>query len=256
MKGITHILLTLATILVILAPLTPSLLIWESIPAVLLLLLGAFLGSLTPDIDKGKEAAIYHAEIPGARGRKFHLTPVFGYALYYTCYKPLQFIFLIIFGKKIYAIHGHRELPHSPIGIVLISVLVTFYIWIICFALSFVPYLNFLYNDPLIYVFGSAFLLGCFLHLLEDTCDNSGIHYFYPFSFSRLRGRIKGDGTDIQPKIFGIILLTAAVILVILFLTKIVADQWAYPAALMVPIVLWIIFLKASGVPSKKEVRE
>ena len=74
MKGITHIILTLATMLVILAPLTLSLLTWESIPAVLILLLGAFFGSLTPDIDKGKEAAIYpdfdscknihHSDIP------------------------------------------------------------------------------------------------------------------------------------------------------------------------------------------------
>ena len=256
MKGITHITLTIATMLVILAPLTYSLLTLESIPAVLILLLGTFFGSLTPDIDKGKEAAIYHSEIPGARGRKFHLTPVFGYALYYTCYRPLQFIFCLIFGKKIYAIHGHRELPHSPIGIFLISALVTFYIWLICFALSFVPYLDFFYNNSLIYVFGSAFLLGCFLHLLEDTCDNSGIHSFYPFSFSRLRGRIKGDGTDVQPKIFAAILLIAAVVLVALSLTGIIPAELIYPTTLMVPIVLWVIFLKASGVPAKKEIRE
>jgi len=256
MKGITHITLTMATMLVILAPLTNSLLTLESIPAVLILLLGVFFGSLTPDIDKGKEAAIYHSEIPGAGGRKFHLTPVFGYALYYACYKPLQFLFRIIFGKKIYAINGHRELPHSPIGIFLISALVTFYIWLICFTLSFVPYLYPLYNNSLIYVFGSAFLLGCFLHLLEDTCDNSGIHYFYPFSFSRLRGRIKGDGTDARPKIFTVILLIAAVVLVALSLTGIIPAELIYPTTLMVPIVLWVIFLKASGVPAKKEIRE
>jgi len=256
MKGITHITLTMATMLVILAPLTNTLLTLESIPSVLILLLGAFFGSLTPDIDKGKEAAIYHAEIPGARGKKFHLTPVFGYTLYYTCYKPLQILFRIIFGTKIYAIHGHRELPHSPIGVFLISALVTFYIWLICFALSFVPYLDFLYNNSLIYVFGSAFLLGCFLHLLEDTCDNSGIHYFYPFSFSRLRGRIRGDGTDVQPKIFTVILLIAAVFLVIFSLTGTIPAGLVFPTTLMVPIVLWIIFLRASGVPAKKEVRE
>eukprot|EP00831_Metopus_contortus_P069336 TRINITY_DN62298_c0_g1_i1.p2 TRINITY_DN62298_c0_g1~~TRINITY_DN62298_c0_g1_i1.p2 ORF type:complete len:113 (+),score=9.14 TRINITY_DN62298_c0_g1_i1:180-518(+) len=58
MKGITHITLTMATMLVILAPLTNSLLTLESIPAVIILLLGAFFGSLAPDIDKGTEAAI------------------------------------------------------------------------------------------------------------------------------------------------------------------------------------------------------
>jgi membrane-bound metal-dependent hydrolase YbcI (DUF457 family) len=256
MKGITHIILTMATMLVVLAPLTPSLFTLESIPAVILLLLGAFFGSLAPDIDKGKEAAIYHSEIPGARGKKFPLTPIFGYALYYTCYKPLQFLFRIIFGTKIYAINGHRELPHSPIGILLISILVTGYIWLICFALSFVPYLSPLYNNSLIYVFGSAFLLGCFLHLLEDTCDNSGIHYFYPFCFSRLRGKVKGDGTDPRPKIFAITLLMAAVVLGALFIFGLIPAIWAYPTTLMVPIVLWVIFLKASGVPARKEVRE
>ncbi len=256
MKGITHITLTMATMLVMLAPLTNSLLTLESIPAVIILLLGAFFGSLAPDIDKGTEAAIYHSEIPGARWKKFPLTPIFGYALYYTCYKPLQFLFRIIFGKKIYAINGHRELPHSPIGILLISILVTVYIWLACFALSFIPYLYPLYNNTLIYVFGSAFLLGCFLHLLEDTCDNSGIHYFYPFCFSRLRGKIKGDGTDPRPKIFAGILLVTAFVLGALSIFRLIPDQWAYPITLMVPIVLWIIFLRVSGVPAKKEVRE
>mgnify|MGYP000850977014 CR=1 FL=1 len=256
MKGIFHIILTMLTVLLILAPQTNFLLTLESLPAVLLLLLGAFIGSLTPDIDKGKGAAIYHSEIPGAGGKKFHLTPMFGYSIYYTCYKPLQLIFRIIFGKKIYAIHGHRELPHSPIGILLISVLLTLYIWLICFALSFVPYLAFLNNNYLIYLFGAAFLLGCFLHLIEDTCDNSGIHYFYPFSFSRLRGTIKGDGTDINPTVYAVILLFAAVIIFSLTILGFIPAQFAYPLSLLVPIVLWVIFLRVSGVPAKKAIRE
>ena len=256
MKGITHITLTIATMLVILAPLTYSLLTLESIPAVLILLLGTFFGSLTPDIDKGKEAAIYHSEIPGARGRKFHLTPVFGYALYYTCYRPLQFIFCLIFGKKIYAIHGHRELPHSPIGILFISAMLTAYIWLICFALSIFPYLGFLYNNTLIFLFGIGFLLGCFLHLVEDTCDNAGIHYFYPFSFSRLRGTVRSDGTDKRPTVFAVILLFAAVILFSLTILRLIPQEFSGALAVIVPIILWILILKASGVPARKEIRE
>ena len=256
MKGITHITLTIATMLVILAPLSNTLLTLESIPAVLILFLGTFFGSLTPDIDKGKEAAIYHSEIPGARGRKFHLTPVFGYALYYTCYKPLQVIFRIIFGKKIYAIHGHRELPHSPIGILFISAMLTAYIWLICFALSFLPYLGFLYNPALIFLFGIGFLLGCFLHLVEDTCDNSGIHYFYPFSFSRLRGTVRSDGTDKRPVIFAVILLFAAVILFSLTILRLIPQEFSGALAVIIPIILWILILKASGVPARKEIRE
>jgi len=61
----------MATMLVILAPLTTSLLALGSIPAVLIILPGAFFGSLTPDIQKGKETAIYHSEIPGAWGKTF-----------------------------------------------------------------------------------------------------------------------------------------------------------------------------------------
>lgn len=78
MKGVTHIILTMETMLVIFTPLTNSLFTLKSIPAVLiLLLLGTLIGSLALDIDKGKEADIYPAEIPGARDKKFHLTSVF-----------------------------------------------------------------------------------------------------------------------------------------------------------------------------------
>ena len=256
MKGITHITLTMLTALVILAPLTNFLLTLAALPAVIFLFLGTFLGSLTPDIDKGKEAAIYHAEIPGAGGKKFHLTPIFGYVINYACYKPIHFVFRLIFGKKIYAIHGHRELPHSPIGILFISAMLTAYIWFICFALSFLPYLGFLYNPALIFLFGIGFLLGCFLHLVEDTCDNSGIHYFYPFSFSRLRGTVRSDGTDKRPAVFAVILLFAAVILFSLTILRLIPQEFSGALAVIVPIILWILILKASGVPARKEIRE
>ncbi|MDO5846121.1 MAG: metal-dependent hydrolase [Methanocorpusculum sp.] len=256
MKGSTHILLTLLTALVILAPLVPGLLDLPSLIAALVLLLGIFFGSITPDIDKGSGSAIFHSEIPGAKGRKFHLTPIFGYLINFTCYKPLRFIFRIIFGKKIYAKQGHRELPHSPIGVFLIALLLTLYIWLICFALSLIPGLAFFSNNNLIFVFGAGFLLGCFLHLVEDTCDNSGIHYLYPFSFSRLRGTVVTDGSDKRPTVFAVILAIAAVALCALSLLHIIPQNLAYPAALLVPIVLWVIFLRISGVPARKSNRE
>lgn len=256
MKGITHITLSILTLLVILAPLTSSLLKIEAIPGLILLFLGVFIGSITPDIDKGSGSAIFHSEIPGGKGKKFHLTPIFGYTIYFTCYKPLQLLFRLIFGKKIYAKQGHRELPHSPIGVILISALLTLYIWLICFALSMIPALSFLYNNTLIFIFGAGFLLGCFLHLIEDTCDNSGIHYFYPFSFSRLRGTIKGDGTDKKPRVYAVILLLAAAGLCTASIMGSLPSEFSYPAALLAPIVLWVIFLRVSGVPARKRNRE
>ena len=55
---------------------------------------------------------------------------------------------------------------------------------------------------------------------------------------------------------FVVILLIAAVVLVTLSLTGIIPAELIYPTTLMVPIVIWVIFLKASGVPAKKEIRE
>ena len=154
MKGVTHIILTLATAILILAPTIPTLTTPAAILGAILFILGAFLGSITPDVDMGKGSAIFHAEIPGAKGKKFFLTPVFGHTINALCYKPVRFVFRLIFGDKIYAKQGHRELPHSPIGILCMSALLTFYIWLVCFALSFIPGLAFLANNP--FIFSSA----------------------------------------------------------------------------------------------------
>ena len=248
----TKIILTLATAILILAPTIPTLTTPTAILAAILFLLGAFLGSITPDVDMGKGSAIFHAEIPGAKGKKFFLTPVFGHTINALCYKPVRFVFRLVFGDKIYAKQGHRELPHSPIGILCMSALLTFYIWLVCFALSFIPGLAFLANNPFIFLFGGSFLFGCFMHLVEDTCDIAGIHYFYPFSFRRLRGKILGDGTDVRPRVYTVILLIAAVILCA------AAFIFGIPAVFgaLTAVVLWIVFLLASGVPAKKQNRD
>lgn len=258
MKGITHITLSLTTLLLILAPLTHAFIDigLESILPLILIVLGVFFGSITPDVDLGKNSAIFHAEIPGAKGKKFFLTPVFGYTVCYTVYYPVRALFVLIFGKKIYAKEGHRELPHSPIGCICMSILLTAYIWLICFALSLIPALSGLFNNPCIFIFGAAFLLGCLLHLIEDTCDFSGIHYFYPFSFRRTRGKLQGNGQEMRPRIYAVIFLLAAAVLCTLSATGILTGIPAAVTAIAAPIILWIIFMKVSGVPAKKQNRE
>lgn len=261
MKGLTHIILSMSTLLLILAPsagklINPDIGYPEIILGIVLLLIGVFIGSITPDIDKGSNSAIFHSQIPGAKGKKFILTPVFGFIINYACYKPIRFVFRIIFGKKIYAKSGHRELPHSPIGVVLISALLTLYIWLVCFALSYIPALSFLYNNVFVFVFGAAFLLGCILHLIEDTCDFAGIHYLYPFVFARVRGKLKGDGEESRPRVYALVLLAAAVVLAALSIFGVLPAQYSVIVSILAPVFLWLIFLKASGVPSKKSVRE
>lgn len=248
MKGSTHIILSLLTGLVILAPLVGLV----SPVIAVIILLGIFFGSIAPDVDKGRGSAIFHSTLPGGKGHRFPLTPLVGYTIYYLCYKPLSIIFVGIFSRKILPKQGHRELPHSPIGVIGISLLLTLWIWIICYGLSMLPYLAFLRDNPLIWVFGGAFLLGCFLHLIEDTCDNSGIHYLYPFRFRRIRGTVEDGGTDIRPKLYAVLLLITAVILLIGFYLGHIASQYAASAAVLVPAALWIIFLKIGGVPAKK----
>jgi len=256
MKGITHITLSLATLLVILAPFT-RIIIDIGLASVLMLLfivLGVFFGSITPDVDLGKKSAVFHSEIPGAKGRRFFLTPVFGYIVCYTVYYPVRAFFVLIFGKKIYAKEGHRELPHSPLGCICMAILLTVYIWLICFGLSFIPGLFCLFNNLYIFIFGGSFLLGCFMHLIEDTCDFAGIHYLYPFIFRRLRGKLQGNGKEIRPRVYGLILLITAVVLCVLSVT---GRLYGYEviAAFAVPVILWIIFMLVSGVPAKKQSR-
>ena len=90
------------------------------------------------------------------------------------------------------------------------------------------------------------------MHLVEDTCDIAGIHYFYPFSFRRLRGKILGDGTDVRPRVYTIILLIAAVILCA---ASFILSLPAF-VGILAAVILWIIFLPASGVPAKKQNRD
>ena len=250
--------LSLTTLLVILAPLTRTFLDIDPdvVIPLILIVLGVFFGSITPDVDLGKNSAIFHSSIPGAKGKKFFLTPVFGYTVCYTVYYPVRALFVLFFGKKIYAKEGHRELPHSPLGCICMAILLTAYIWLICFCLSFVPALSGLYNHPCIFIFGGSFLLGCFMHLIEDTCDFSGIHYLYPFVFRRVRGKLQGNGKEIRPRVYAVILLLAAAVLCTLSFIGILVELKAVIAAVAVPIVLWIIFMLASGVPAKKQNRQ
>ena len=248
MKGSTHILLSLLTGFVILAPVA-GLIHWSWS---LVILLGIFFGSIAPDVDKGRDSAIFHSAIPGAKGRRFFLTPVIGYFLYIFCYKPLSIIFVGIFGSKILPKQGHRELPHSPIGVVCMSALLTLWLWLFCYALSYIPHLEFFRDNILIWIFGAAFLLGCFLHLLEDTCDNSGIHYRYPVRYRRVRGTVVGDGSDVRPKLFAAALAVVAVVVFFGFFLGQISATYAVWAAFLVPASLWIVFLKISGVPAKK----
>ena len=132
------------------------------------------------------------------------------------------------------------------------SVLLTFYIWLVCFALSFIPGLSLLANNPLIFVFGTSFFFGCLMHLVEDTCDIAGVHYFYPFVFRRLRGKLLGDGTDTRPRVYTAILLIAAVILCA---ASFIFGTFAV-SGILTAVVLWIIFLLVSGVPAKKQNRD
>lgn len=267
MKGSTHILLTLATTLLVLAPFVPRLTAIPAILACILFMLGAFFGSVTPDVDMGKGSAIFHAEIPGAKGKKFILTPIFGHTINILCYKPVRAVFHLIFGDKIYAKQGHRELPHSPIGIIFMSALLTLYIWLVCFGLSFIPGLEMIRNNIFIFIFGVAFLFGCFMHLIEDTCDIAGIHYLYPFSFRRIRGKLLGDGTDKRPRAYAAILVLGAIALavvnVLIFptLSLPLLENISLPenifmhSGVFASAILWIIFLLASGVPAKKQNR-
>jgi membrane-bound metal-dependent hydrolase YbcI (DUF457 family) len=185
MLGRDHLLLSVATVSLILAPL------FTLYPnAVLVALVGASIGSLIPDADS-PDAAIFHTEVRGLRGsigkvlNSFGvLYPIFGYITKYLIYKPaVKFYDTVVFDEKT-VVERHRGFLHSFLGLGTATVLTGVYLLPILYAVE-------LFSVMLIGVFLLAYLVGSLLHLLEDSCTRSGIQWGYPLRQWRVRGRLK-----------------------------------------------------------------
>lgn len=236
MRGDQHIYISLATAGLIIAP-------WVTVLDPILfvvLLFGVFVGSLAPDADIAG-ATIFSGRVSGVRGRRGQVVnglavalPIFGYTIKYLIYYPLSLIFSLILRKNYR--HQHRGLLHSLLGVGLTSLLLSGYLALVLNLIGL--------SLELLLAFGSAFFLGCILHLMEDTCTPSGVAWFYPFSKRRLAGRVQAwDKTEIRPKGFTLMLALAAAATLI---APVVTSATPEELKLLAPgiaLLLWLFFM-------------
>ena len=185
MKGTEHLSLSLATVLVLLAPWLP-----DNTPQIAVLCAGVAIGSLLPDTD-AKDSKVHHMNA---------LSRLFG-AVMRPVVMPLM---RAIYGAFGYAFNpGHRKSLHSLFGVGVYSVLLSLFIWV---ALS-------LLNrwDQAALLFMAGLVAGGVLHIVEDCCTVAGCSPFAPFRDTRITGGIStGKRSERRPLHFTAFLVAAA----------------------------------------------
>ena len=185
MKGSEHLSLSLATVLVLLAPWIP-----EHATQIAIICAGIAIGSLLPDTD-AKDSKIHHMKA---------IPRLFG-AVMRPVVMPVM--------RTIYAACGfrfnpaHRKSLHTLFGVGVYSVLLSLFIWV---ALS-------LLNrwDPVMLLFMAGMAAGGVLHVVEDCCTVSGCSPFAPFREAKINGGIStGNRTEHRPAHFAAVLAAAA----------------------------------------------
>jgi inner membrane protein len=229
MKGRTHLVLSLLSLLIITYPLWPdfSLTIWVSVYT------GVMVGSLAPDVD-APDSAIFHLRML-PRVLRVPLS-LFGYLLRYLIYIPLSLFFWMVLSRNYR--HEHRGLLHTPVGVALAAFLVFCYAGI-C-SLLFLHVL-----EPALLLFAGSFWAGCILHLIQDSCTPSGIAWAFPLHSNRLRGKIRtGSRVDPRPPLYAVILLGC---LAMLFLLPDRSFPPSWAIALISLTSAWAAFLYLAG---------
>jgi inner membrane protein len=229
MKGRTHLILSLLSLMVVTYPLWPELSIaaWVSVYA------GVIVGSLAPDVD-APDSMIFHLRMLPQMLRV--PLSLFGYLLRYLIYIPLSLFFWIVLSRNYR--HEHRGLLHTPVGVTLAALLVSCYAGICSFL--------FLHRlEPDLFLFAGSFWAGCILHLLQDSCTPSGIAWAFPLRNDRLRGRIRTDSRkDPRPALYAFILLGCLAMLFLLSGKSLPSSRAIAPLIL---IVAWTAFLYLAG---------
>jgi membrane-bound metal-dependent hydrolase YbcI (DUF457 family) len=156
-------------------------------------LFSLLIGSLLPDADCGGRATLYY---------KF---PIIDDFMKKVVGKSIIFIFgYLISKKKIETEHEvndeHRGIMHSPIGVLVSSILLIIPIFI--FALVFD-----MFNPIILLTILFGFIIGQLLHLFEDSCTVKGINWSFPFKTKELSGKIytfsrDPEKRDIRPIVY------------------------------------------------------
>jgi len=204
------------------------------------------IGSLVPDTDCGGKATIYY---------RF---PIVDEIMKNVIGKSIMFVFsLLISKKKIKAEHEvggeHRGILHSPVGVLLSSIMLT--LPILIFALVFS-----LFNPFVILFIFLGLLIGQLLHLFEDSCTISGINWGFPFKTYELKGKIytfskDKERKDIRPTIYGGLFHALSILLVLGYAFNYLTDVSTFIVYLLIvvyEIVGLFVILNLSQISDEK----
>ncbi|MCS3924434.1 membrane-bound metal-dependent hydrolase YbcI (DUF457 family) [Methanosalsum natronophilum] len=202
-------------------------------------LISVIVGSLTPDADCGGKPKLYY-----------------DFKIVYDIMIPLQKA--VIIGFKNLSLNyelnlehevnnRHRGIMHSPIGILISSLILT----LIVSAVVFLIYQKI--NMLMVSFVFIGLLFGQFLHLLEDSCTVTGINWKFPFGTKLINGKIytfpKEKGKkDIRTIIYQQVLWIITVLLVLGFLFDIIAfnQLTLYPLIVVSVTFVWIFIIATS----------
>ena len=197
MLGRQHLMLSVATVSVLLAPFLDS-----HSGFVLVMFAGAGIGSLIPDID-AQDAAVFHQDLRGLNsefGQAVNnligpILPYFGYTTKYAIYKPAVKFFDFFTPEKYSFQEKHRTFSHSYLGVFTMTAVTGLYLTPVLIFLD-------LFSPVYLIAFLFSYMVGAFLHMLEDSCTITGIAWNSPFSNTKLKGQIS-TGKDIKkPRYF------------------------------------------------------
>ena len=214
---------------------------------------GACIGSLIPDVD-AHDAAIFHRDLKGLNhgtGKMVNgfigpMLPFFGYTTKYLIYIPAVKFYNFLFSSYSFQ-EKHRSFSHSVLGVFTMTALTGIYLASFLSLLGvFIPfYLG---------TFLLSYMLGAFLHMLQDSCTKSGIAWNSPFSRTKLKGKLKTGKSKLKPRILFTFLATLAAVTLYLGNTSIYALPAVQLAAqtLLVSIAGWLVFMHFSRVKLEK----
>ncbi|HZD43135.1 MAG TPA: metal-dependent hydrolase [Methanomicrobiales archaeon] len=230
MKGDQHVLLSILSAAIVIAPLVDTL----TLLSTAVLFFGVLIGSLAPDADAA-DAAIFHG-----KKKTSLLLPLFGYTIRYLIYYPMTLGSRLLFGGR--GRPRHRGILHSLAGVTVTSVLISLYIFAIFTILE-------VQSQSLVLLFGLGFFSGCILHLLEDSCTAMGVAWGLPFRTRRIRGTLNTRSIiDPRPAAFSLALVVTTAFLFIAPSTFNISGIPLTCLSLLSFSILWALFLLASGV--------
>ena len=248
MLGRNHLGLTIATFapFLLLIIFLPQFSNWL-IPA-LTFYVALMIGSLVPDADCGGNSKLYY---------QFKIVDT-------IMKKVLIKLIILIFNVKkvkekieLEVKNEHRGILHSPIGILLSSIFLTFFVYVFMLVFKYSNY------AILLYVFAGLFL-GQIMHILEDSLTISGINWKFPFGHGDIRGKIytfekEKRLVDIRPKFFEFILWLPSIVLISLIVfDKLIYSLWIFNSVIVIYMILawWIILLLSKKDSSKWRIPE